>query len=143
MPLNGYTIGRDITLTIVTASGPLSLNQITGFQSKQDTLEQKIKGLDGITRYLRFYDAWSGSFTLERQDSTLDDYFSQLESNYYAGLSELGASLTETIQEVSGAITRYRYLQLLLKYDDAGEYRGDKSVMQRLSFIASRRIKLA
>jgi hypothetical protein len=143
MPLNGYTIGRDVTLTIVTASGPLNLNQITGFQCKQDTIEQKIKGLDGVTRYLRFYDAWSGTFSLERQDSTLDDYFSQLEANYYAGLSEQGASLTETIQEVSGAISQYRYIGLLLKYEDAGEYRGDQSVKQRMSFIASRRLKIA
>lgn len=143
MPLNNYSVGRDVTLTLVTSSGVLNLNQITGFQSKQDTIEQKIKGLDGITRYLRFFDAWSGSFTLERQDSTLDDYFSQLEANYYAGLSESPVSITQSIQEVSGAITQYRYVGVLLKFDDAGEYAGDKSVKQSLSFVASRRIKIS
>lgn len=143
MPLNSYNVGRDVTLTLVTASGVLSLNQITGFQSKQDSIEQKIKGLDGITRYLRFFDAWSGSFTLERQDSTLDDYFSQVEANYYAGLSESPVSITQSIQEQSGAITQYRYIGVLLKYDDAGEYRGDQSVKQGMSFVASRRVKIA
>ena len=143
MPLNGFNIGRDVTLTINIPSGPLNLSLITGFQSKQDTIEQKVKGLDGVTRFLRFFDAWSGTFTLERQDSTLDDYFAQLEANYYAGLSEQGAAITETIQEQSGAISQYRYLNVLLKYDDAGEKRGDQSVKQMLSFIAHRRIKVA
>jgi len=143
MPLNGFSIGRDVTLNIVTGSGPLSLNLITGFQSKQDTVEEKIKGLDGVTRHVRFFDAWSGRFTLERQDSTLDDYFSQLEANFYAGLNEQPATLTETITEVNGSVSQYRYLGVLLKYDDAGEYRGDTSVKQTMSFIASRRVKIA
>ena len=143
MPLNGFTVGRDVTLTLVTPSGPLNLSLITGFQSKQEIVEEKIKGLDGVTRFLRFFDAWSGTFTLDRQDSTLDDYFSQLEANFYAGLSEQPTSLTETIQEVSGALSQYRYIGVLLKYDDAGEYRGDQSVKQSLSFTASRRVKIA
>lgn len=143
MPVNGFTVGRDVTLTIVTSSGVLNLSLITGFQSKQEIVEEKIKGLDGVTRYLRFFDAWSGTFSFDRQDSTLDDYFSQLEANYYAGLSEQPTSITETILEVSGAVSQYRYVGVLLKYDDAGEYRGDQSVKQSLSFTASRRIKIA
>jgi hypothetical protein len=143
MALNGFTIGRDVTLTIVTPSGPLNLSLITGFQSKQDTIDEKIKGLDGITRYLRFFDAWSGRFTLDRRDSTLDDYFAQLESNYYQGLSEGGVSITETITEANGSVTQYRYISVLLKYDDAGEFAGDKSVKQTVSFVASRRLKIA
>jgi hypothetical protein len=143
LPLNSFSIGRDVTLTIVSNVGPLNLNLITGFQSKQDTIEQKVKGLDGVTRFLRFFDAWSGTFTLERQDSTLDDYFSQLEANYYQGLTEFPVSITETIQENSGALSQYRYMNVMLKYDDAGEFRGDQTVKQSLSFVAHRRVKIA
>ena len=143
MPLNGYSVGKDVTLTIVTPNGVMTLPKITHFRSKQDTIDEKKKPLDGITDFLRYYDAWSGSFTVERTDSTLDDYFAALEANFYAGLTEGPVSITETIQEVSGAVSQYRYTRVLLKYEDAGEFAGDKSVTQSLSFVAGRRIKIA
>src|SRR5665213_421795 len=131
MALDQFTTGRAVTLTLV-----------TGFQSKQDSVEQKIKGLDGVTRHVRFFGGWSGTFNVERQDSTVDDYFSQLEQNYYSGVLETPASITETIAEVDGSISQYRYQGVLLKLDDAGEYRGDQSVKQALSFVASRRVQI-
>ncbi len=143
MSINGFSVGRDIALTIVTGSGPLNLNLITAFKSKQESQETKVKGLDGITRHVRFYDGWSGSFSIERADSTVDDYFSQLEANYYAGIGEQAATITETIQEVSGAITQYRYLNVLLKYEDAGEWKGDSTVKQTLGFVSAQRVKVA
>jgi hypothetical protein len=103
--------------------------------------EQKIKGLDGITRPVRFFDGWSGRFEYERQDSTLDDYFSMLEANYYLGVPEQPCSITETIENPDGGITQYRYLGVLLKLDDAGDWAGDKTVKMTVSFVASRRMK--
>lgn len=143
MPLNSYSVGRDLSLDITGPNGPLSFSQIVGFTSKPDITDQKIKGLDGITRHLRFPDGWSGSFEIERQNSLLDDYWSQLEANYYAGLNELPVTITETIQEVNGSISQYRYLQVLLTIDDAGAFKGDASVHQKLRFVAARRVKVS
>ena len=143
MPMNGFSVGRDVSLSIVTAAGPLRLSLITGFSAKPNTAETRVKGLDGITRYLRFPDGWAGSFDVERQDSTVDDYFAQLEANYFAGINEQPATITETITEPSGAVTQYRYIGVLLKLDDAGTYQGDATVKQKLSFVANRKLKLA
>lgn len=143
MPINGFSVGRDVTLTIVTASGPLNLSLVTGFQSAPTIAEVKVKGLDGITRHVRMPDGWTGSFNVERQDSTVDDYFAQLEANYYAGINEQPATITETITEVNGSVSQYRYLNVLLKLDDAGSWAGDQTVKQKLSFVAARRNKIA
>ena len=143
MPVNSFSVGRDVSLDIVGPTGPLRFNLITKFSSKQEVKSNAVKGLDGITRPVRFFDGWSGGFDIERQDSTVDDYFSQLEANYYAGLNEASVTITETVTEVSGAITQYRYLGVLLRLDDAGDYAGDATVKQKISFIASRRVKVA
>lgn len=143
MPVNGYSVGRDVTLVITTPVGTLRVNQITGFQSKPDMTDQKIKRIDGVTDHVRFPDGWSGSFDVERQDDTLDSYFAQVEDNYYAGQNELPCQITETIQEANGKTSQYRYTGVLLKLDDAGSWAGDKSVKQKLSFVASRRLKVA
>lgn len=143
MPVNNFSVGRDISLDITGPQGPLRFNLITSFNSKQASKEQVVKGLDGITRPVRFFDGWTGGFDIERQDSTVDDYFSQLEANYYAGLNEASVSITETVTEVSGAVTQYRYTGVLLKLDDAGSWAGDATVKMKLSFVASRRFKVA
>lgn len=143
MPANGYTVGRDYQLDLIGPQGPLNFTQIISFSKKQERTDKKIKGLDGITRHIRFPDGWSGSLGIERQDSTIDDYFAQIEADFYAGMNELPITITETIQEVSGAISQYRYLRVLLSYDDAGEAKGDDSVHQKVSFVAARRIKIS
>lgn len=143
MPVNSFSVGRDVALTIVTASGPLNLNLITGFQSSPEMAEVKVKGLDGVTRHVRFHDGWRGGFDVERADSKVDDYFAQIEANYYAGINEQPATLTETITEVNGAVSQYRYLNVLLSLTDAGKWMGDQTVKQKLSFVASQRQKIA
>jgi hypothetical protein len=143
MPSNGFSVGRDVSLSISTNSGPIRFSLITEFSAKPSSKETPIKGLDGISRFVRFPDGWSGGFKVERADSTVDDYFAQLEANYYAGLNEGAASITETITEPNGTVSQYRYLGVMLKLDDAGTWVGDNTVKQAISWMASRRIKIS
>ena len=143
MSLGIFSTGRDVTLTIVTPTGPLNLNLITGFHATPDTGEVKVKGLDGITRHAMFPDGWRGGFDVERADSTLDVYFGQLESQYYAGQATAYSTITETISEPNGSVTQWRYINVLLRLDDAGSYMGDQTVKQKMSFVSSRRIQIA
>lgn len=144
MPINNFNVGKDVTLNVITPqTGPLNIALLTRFTSKQETIETQIKGLDGITRHVRFFNGWNGSFGVERQNSALDDYFALLESNYYSGVNEQGASITETIIENAGNVTQFRYIGVLLKFDDAGDKAGDATIKQSMSFIATRRLKIA
>lgn len=144
MPIGGFNTGRDVTLTIVTPqAGPIQISLITGFSAKPITSTESPLGIDSRVRHIRYWKGWQGSFTVERRDSTLDDYFALVESNYWAGQSETGASITQLIQEAAGNITQWRYPGVILSYDDAGEWRGDSTVKQSLSFLAQPRIKIA
>jgi hypothetical protein len=142
MPLNGFTIGRDLSVNIQTPNGPLNLALVTKFTAKPDITDVKVKGLDGRTRHLRFPDGWSGSFEVERQDSTLDDYFASEEANFYAGLDLAPSTITETITEASGVVSQYQFVGVIFKLEDAGDFAGDATVKQKLSFVAEQRIKL-
>ncbi len=143
MPIQGYSVGRDYTLVIQTSNGTLQPNKITEFKSKQDVTDVRVKRLDGITDHVRFFDGWSGGFSIERQDATLDNYFAQLEAGYYAGINEQAAQIYETIQEANGAVSQFRYDGVLMTLDDAGTRAGDATIKQSISFVASRRIKVS
>lgn len=143
MPVNNFSVGRDVSLIIMTPQGILVPALITGFHSRPDMTDHKVKGLDGITRHVRFFDGWSGGFDVERQDDVLDTYFAALEANYYAGISEQPCTISETVENPNLAISQYRYQGVLLKMPDAGKWEGDKTVKMTLEFLASRRIKTA
>lgn len=142
MPQNGYSVGRDISLNVMASSGPLVINRITGFDSKQETSQSKVKRLDGINDPLRFFEGWSGSFSIERADSVVEDYFIQLEENYYAGLNEQPATILETITNPDGSTSQYRYERVILSLDDAGNWKGDATVPIKVSFNAARKRKV-
>jgi hypothetical protein len=143
MAVNGYVVGRDVTLDITTQAGILRPSIRTNFGAKQETAAIQVKRADGVVDFLELPGGWSGSFDYERQDSTLDDFFASLEDTYYSG-GNLGAvQITETIQEAAGNVTQYRYDGVVLKYDDAGPREGDKTIKQKISFKASRRRKVA
>jgi len=143
MPLNGFTVGRDVSTNIQTPSGALTLGGLTKFTSKPETTDKKVKLLNGRTKHLIFPDGWVGSFECERQDSTIDDFIAAQEANYYAGQNLLPSTITETINEVSGAVTQYQYVGVIFKLEDAGDFAGDETVKQKLTFMAETRIKLA
>lgn len=143
MPVNGFSVGRDVTLDIIGPQGPVKFALITKFSSKPNVTENKITGLDGICRYQLLPDSWEGSFEIERANNSLDDYFAELERQYYAGQNLPPGTITETITEPGGGISQYRYEQVQLKLDDAGEWSGDKSVAQKVMFYASRRKKVS
>jgi hypothetical protein len=144
MPINNFTTGRDITITFVTPQvGALSLNLITGWHAKQASDTQSPKGIDSLIRHVRFFQGWGGGFSIERRDSTLDDYFALLEQQYWQGISEQAAFMNVTIAEAAGNLTQWQFTNVLASYDDAGEYKGDSTVKQTMSFLASQRIKIA
>lgn len=142
MPQNGYSLGRDISLNVQTQSGPLVINRITGFESKQHTSGTSVKRLDGINDPLRFFEGWSGTFSVERADPVVEDYFIQLEENYYAGLNEQPATILETITNPDGSTSQYRYERVIMSFDDAGTWKGDATVPLKIGFTAARKRKV-
>lgn len=147
MPVNtGHgvlSLGKDISIVVTLATGAsLSLSVITNFTRKQDTAKLKSKGIDGIIRHAVVPDGWSGQFDLDRAGAQLDTYFADLESSYYNGSTISNVTITETIEEVDGSISQYRYTGVALEYADAGAAEVDKFVRQRVNWMAAKRTKV-
>lgn len=139
MPQDGYSIGRDIALNIIAGGVPLRVRGITSFKSHQDTTKVKVKSINGNVENLRFFEGWSGTFDVERKDAVVDQYFNQLEADYFQGIGEGEATITMTIVESNGTTSRFIYRRCKFSLDDAGEWAGDTAVKMSLSFVCSRR----
>src|SRR5690348_7427813 len=143
MPLNDFSVGRDVTISIDTSTGPVVLSLITGFESHQQVVKKRVKGLDGINRPVTFPDGWTGKIDVEREDATLDKYFAQQEANYYAGQDNPTITITETITEVDGSVSQFQYQGVVLSLADGGSWKGDDTVKQTVDFEATKRIQLS
>lgn len=143
MPANGFNVGRDHVLDINTSRGILRQAIRTGFMLKQLTDSLESKAADGVNRFAELPAGWEGSFDFDRGSSELDDYFAAAETDYYGGLGQDAITITETVTEVNGSLSQYRLTGVALKYDDGGEKGGAKLVKQKVSFKASRRLKVA
>src|SRR5262245_15075504 len=127
MTVNQFTTGRDVSVQINTSYGPLLIptSAILNFKANPEVTKLKSKGLDGLSRHAVIPDSWKGSFSLDRLNHALDDFWGQLEADYYAGNSIGVGTIIEKIQEQDGTISTWRYQDVVLTLEEAGDYAAD------------------
>lgn len=144
MALSDYNIGRDATLQIVVNGVPISQVQLTMFEASQETTELTSNPLNRPPVHRNIPKGWKGSASYDRKDSSLDDFFAGDEDAYWNGGGSAEIVITQNIRDaVSGAVSSYRYDGCTLKLDSAGSYKSEEKVEQKISFMASRRRKVA
>lgn len=142
MPVNGFNVGSDVAIDINTARGTLRASIRTGFSAKQITKDVESEGADGVNRYATLPAGWEGSLDFDRANGVLDDYFAAREADYFGGLVSDTITITQTVTNPDGSINQYRFVGVCLKFDDSGESGGQKTIRQKVSWKASRRIKV-
>lgn len=141
---NVFSIGKDVSLTLVTQQGILTLPVTsTTFEAKPQYNKIRKVGLDGINRGANVPIGWEGTVELDRHDVTVDAFFAAAEAGYYAGANSYTGSITETIQEQSGAVTQFQYIGVVFSFDESGKWQGDKEVNQTIGFFASKKIQVS
>jgi hypothetical protein len=141
MPVNQFTVGRDVSLVLNGPSGQVQLDGLTDFSAKPMTTTLKSKPLGGKPIFGYIPDGWELSFKLDRLNPAVDKFWADFEASYYAGGNQIGGTVYETILESDGSISEYRYEGFVMKLDNPGDFSGDKKVEQTLSGLAS--IKVA
>src|SRR5271154_209440 len=142
MPVNNFTVGKDVSLVIQLATGPLTLT-LTDFGAKVKTTTLESKPLNGIKQHAYIPDGWDISFKVDRMDTSADDFWANFEAQYYAGVNQLSGIIYETISEADGSVSQWRFPGVVVKLDNAGDYSGDKKVEQSFSGMASMRIRVS
>ena len=141
MPLNGYSIGKDNVLTVNTPNGILRV-KLTAFDAKPVYKDLQSNPMNEPPVHMSIPSGWKGSFKLDRQDATIDDFIAANEAAYWAGQAIQQGSITQTITEVDGTTSRYRFTNVNIRVTDPGNWAGEKLVDQTVEFEASRRLKL-
>ena len=142
MPTTQFSIGRDCQLVVIGPGGRIDLTYVTAFESRQLTTPVRIDRLDGIPMAAELPKGWEGSFEVERGTSEVDDFIAAAEAEYFAGGDLPFGSLYQYVDEVDGSTSTYQYDSVVFKLVNAGTWKGDASVKQKLEFWASTRTRL-
>jgi hypothetical protein len=142
MPINGISVGIDVYIILTDQNGFVNTCRIKAFNAKQKTSDKETIALDGINRHVVIPIGWEGDIEMERTSSLVDDYIANLENNYYLGQNIPTATITETITEADASVTQYQYVGVVLRYQDAGMWKGDDLVTLKLNFSSQQRLKI-
>jgi hypothetical protein len=144
MPVNGFSVGKDVSLSITNPNGNLTTVGLTSFTSKPMFTDLKSKRIsDGKTYFGQIPDGWSGSFKFDRLDPSVDIFFANAEAGYYSGLNNPAGTIQQIVTEASGSPSTWRYDGVVLKLDDPGDWKADARVEQTISFNATTKVRVS
>lgn len=123
-------------------NGRIDLSHVTGFESRQLTSAVRISRLDGSQLGAELPKGWEGSFEVERGTSALDDFISTLEQNFYNGGGNQPGTMYQYITETDSSVSTYQFDGVVFKLANAGAWKGDSSVKQKLEFYATRKRRI-
>jgi hypothetical protein len=85
---------------------------------------------------------WEGSFEVERGTSEVDDFIAAAEQLYYNGGPVPGGTLYQYVTEVDGSTSTYQFDSVVFRLANAGSWKGDASVKQKLEFFSTRKRRI-
>jgi hypothetical protein len=136
---NSFSVGRDCQLVVMGPFGRVDLTYVTAFESRQITAPVRIDRIDGVQMAAELPKGWDGYFELERGSSAADDFIAVMEVAFLAGSAVPSGTLYQYVAETDGSTSTYQYDGVVFKLAQAGAWRGDQSVTQKLEFFASTR----
>ena len=143
MPVSGFSVGKDVSLSLTNPSGTFPTVGVTSFTAKPMFTDLKSKRLDGQTYFGEIPDGWTGTFKLDRLNPSVDTFFATLEAAYYAGQNTPAGTIQEVILEADGTTTTWSYTGVVLKLEDSGDWKGDARVEQTVAFNATTKVKVS
>lgn len=142
MSLTMFSVGRDTQLVVIGPTGRVDLTHVTAFESRQITHSVRVDRLDGTHMGTELPKGWEGSFEIERGNSTVDDFIAAAEQQYFSGASVVLGTMYQYVTETDGSTSTYQYDNVAFRLSNAGVWKGDSSVRQKLEFFAVRRRRI-
>jgi hypothetical protein len=139
MSVTAFSIGRDTQVVVMGPNGRVDMSHITGFESRQLTQSIRVSRIDGTHLGAELPRGWEGSFEVERGNSVLDDFVSWCEQQHFDGRAQQASTMYQYVTEIDGSVSTYQYDGAVFRLANAGAWKGDAAVKQRLEFYATRR----
>jgi hypothetical protein len=134
-----FSTGRDVSIILVGPFGRVDLANVISLTARQETAMIKVDRLDGVQLLAELPKGWSGTIEVERGNAAIDVFFGLMEAAWIDGGTYTVSTLFQYVRDTNSVLNTYAYDNVGLKLDDAGDYKPDAAVRQRISWSANRR----
>ena len=142
-PLNGFNTGRDYSLSLTLPNGKVSTINLIEASFEPSTKTEMIVPLNGVPTHLIFPQGWKGTLTFNRNSAQIDQFYAAFEAAFYSNGAVIpGGSITETIQEVDGSVSTFKYTGVQVVPGKTGDWKGGDKVTQTLTVVASQKVQV-
>jgi hypothetical protein len=120
----------------------VDLTYVSGFECRQMTQSVRLDRLDGAPMGAELPKGWEGSFEVERGTSAVDDFIALAEQTFFTQGSLPAGTVYQYVTEVDGSVSTYQFSGVVFKLVNAGSWKGDAAVKQKLEFFATQRQRI-
>jgi hypothetical protein len=144
-----FNVGRDYQVVVTHplwtgANNRLDLQIVTDVDVKPNPKMVTVAALSGVDYEVMIPGKYTGTITIERGNSVVDDFQAIIDAAYYANAGTLPyGSIVIYINEIGGNQTAYLYTDCTIHVTDLGSAKSDATIKQTLSFTASKRRKIS
>lgn len=131
--------GRDCTVVLIGPFGRVQLDNVTGFDARQQVAKIHSDRLDGVQQMADLPKGWTGSLDVDRGSNALDILIAAIEEGWFNGGSYQNSQLFQYVAEADGGSTIFCFDNVAISLSDAGAWRPDAVTKQKLDFTANRR----
>ncbi|HVZ09327.1 hypothetical protein [Rhodopila sp.] len=142
MALTTFSIGRDTQIVIMGSTGRIDISHVIAFESRQMTTPIRVSRIDGTQLGTELPRGWEGTFEVERGTSILDDFIAGIEQSFYNGNPIQPGTMYQYVTEADGSVSTYQFSGVVFKLANAGTWKGDAAVRQKLEFFATQRQRI-
>lgn len=144
MAINGMNVGRDYSFGLYdTRTGNLiDFGDIQTIDIKPVKHDIKSQPYNDVPKYGYIPDGYKGSMTITRTGSALEDMQLAINTAFNNGENLTSGYLNETVKDPDGSVHRYQYTGVVFHLDDLGSISREKTITQKVEFMASDKKKL-
>lgn len=126
--------------TLTNAEVDWGLVTQVNWDSNAVTERKPVPLMNGLKTDLIFFQGWKAEFTIQRTNSNLDVYWSNIEALVRAGAPMPTWTIIQRIQETDSTITENTFPLCAITYDAAGTFANEEGVTQKLMVTSPARL---
>jgi len=138
MAINNLSLGPDITLNIHTPTGQITIPTVVNFMVNPTPEVRKSVGINGNILFAPIPLGYNGSMEIDRTSPAMEQFWTDYESQYYAGVNLQSSTITVTVREADGGITQWLISGVMFDAQAFGNWSGTDFVKQTLKFNAAK-----
>lgn len=143
MASNTFNVGKDVTVIYMGAFGRVEFSHVVSWESKPVIKTVKVDPLNSPPIARDLPGGWDFTFSIERNGPAADSLQALKETAYWNGITIPAETMYAYISEPDGSQSVWQYNNCTSHLADAGTWKQESAVQQKVNGFSSQRVQVS